>query len=266
MAYSPKGATRPKPAIRLDAVYSLNRRGMNESLKQLCNRLAWVAGGLVLCSAALALNEAEHQQGLLLLGRGEYQAAEALYRAATERDDTDTVARSHLAISLLHQEKYDEAESHLSIVFGQDPVYFSDRIAIEYAFISPLRAATWSLELGDVPDRPPVVSTMVIGWAKQDVEAARDWVYALPKGEMQDAGLGGLVRTISDSSVPDADLLSAFSSDLNRQRWIRYSVVPLTRRYPGIARDLIERYITDATLRQEAERFYEIGLRIRERE
>jgi len=239
---------------------------MNRALLQLCSRLAFIPVGLVLCSAALALDEAERQQGQLLLDRGEYQAAEALYRAATGRDDTDAIARSYLAISLLHQERFTEAESHLSIVFDQVPVYFSDRIAVEYAFISPLRAATWSLQLGDVPDRPPVVSTMVIGWAKQDLKAARDWVYALPKGEIQDAGLGGLVRTISDSSVPDAELLSAFSSDLTRQWWVRYSVVPLTRRYPRIARDLIERYINDATLRQEAERFYEIGLRIRERE
>ncbi len=120
-------------------------------------------------------------------------------------------------------------------------------------------AAAWAQDLDDPQARAAAISSVVQRWGARHPEDARRWVLALPPDSTRDAALGSLLPAIAGRKVPDSALFSAFQSDAARQRAMSSVVYHVARHDPSAARDLMDKYITDPTLRQQAEQMFESG-------
>ncbi len=82
--------------------------------------------------------------------------------------------------------------------------------------------------------------------------AARNWVATLPSGSMRDSALSGVIEAFDDGA-PDARILSLFSSDLVLQEALVDAIARIGPRDQVEARRLIDEYLSDSPLRQQAE-------------
>jgi hypothetical protein len=90
-------------------------------------------------------------------------------------------------------------------------------------------------------------------WVNQDAAAARQWAFALPGGELRDAGIAGLLTATAATGAFDPALLDAMTSDVTRQQTVSRVVLQLARSDQARARELMNTHLTDPALRQQVE-------------
>jgi hypothetical protein len=131
------------------------------------------------------------------------------------------------------------------------------QIAAAWARQDPLAAAAWARDLRHPEAAVAAVNVFAGQWAARDAVAARNWTFALPPGAARDAALVQVLSATAGTPGADPAVLDAFSSAAARQSGVNDAVRMIAQRDPGAARDLADRYLTDPSTRQAAERFLE---------
>jgi tetratricopeptide (TPR) repeat protein len=204
-------------------------------------------------SVAFALTEEELREGDWLVEAGQYQQAEALYRAALEKDANDVQARRRLVNVLMAEDKVAEA-AHL--VQQDDSVLAWARSSENPRAV--LRAA-FAISGPDQPNN--VLFSASVGWAEADAQAAQDWILSLPVGVARDWALAGMARgmaNVGQTVTPTA--LGAFSNERTRQERLLFVIPTLARHNAPEARALIDTYITEPDIRERVEQAYHTAL------
>ncbi len=126
------------------------------------------------------------------------------------------------------------------------------RAAHAWARTDPAAAAEWAASLAQDKTRSDAVAQVAQVWSRQQPAAARSWILGLARGLPRDAAITNYLAANTGAN-PDAGVLSAYSSDNARQLGVQQTVFRLARQDPEAARQLIDEYLTDPTLRQRAE-------------
>ncbi len=116
----------------------------------------------------------------------------------------------------------------------------------------PATAANWAASLDDERARRRAAAYVAEAWVAQDAVAASDWALGLPEGLSRDAAITGLIAA-AGAGEPSAELMAAYSSDVARQLGVRQAVYNLGRQDREAAQRVIDRYVTDPTLRAMAQ-------------
>ncbi len=117
-------------------------------------------------------------------------------------------------------------------------------------------AANWAIGLDNEREQAMAVSQVGGAWANRDPAAAQRWAAGLPRGATRDQALVGVFSRLGRDayvSTIDWQLLSAFESDAARGQAVRQVVSMVGSRDPAEARSLIDRWITDPSMREQAE-------------
>jgi hypothetical protein len=130
-------------------------------------------------------------------------------------------------------------------------------VANRWAHQDPNAAAQWALGVRGLPARTAAVSGVAAEWAARDSVRARAWVMSLPSGTLRDSALGSMIASAARDGTLDEGLLDAFNADIARQQALLRASYALAQRDPEQTRALIGDYITDPTLRQQAEQALE---------
>ena len=120
-------------------------------------------------------------------------------------------------------------------------------------------AAAWARGLADPDAAAGAVSAVASQWAARDAVAARNWAMGLPRDAARDAALVQVIGATAGTAAADAALIDGFSNVEAQQRGLNEAVRIIAARDVDVARQLADRYITDAGTRQAAERFIEQG-------
>jgi hypothetical protein len=116
-------------------------------------------------------------------------------------------------------------------------------------------AARWALGLSDTSARSIAISTVGSSWAYRDPAAAQRWAANLPNGEARDQALTAVLSRLSrngfDTAI-DLGIMDAFDSTSTRNRLASEIVATVAANDPDRAARLMDRWITDAALRQQA--------------
>ena len=136
---------------------------------------------------------------------------------------------------------------------GSVASFAAGQVASIWAIRDPIAAADWAMQLDDAAARSNAISNVVSNWASQDPDGARRWVLGQPRGELRDQALQRLlpVATASGGEI-DRQLLDAFSNDMHRQTAVMNAAMMLGNRDRDAARRLVDQYVTDAQIRQQA--------------
>lgn len=104
-------------------------------------------------------------------------------------------------------------------------------------------------------DASPQISNaariVATAWSDQDAASARQWVFSLAAGEARDAGITGLLGTMSNAGEVDTSLLDAFTSNASRQQAAATVIRRIGRTDQARASALIDSYISDAGMQQQ---------------
>ena len=134
-----------------------------------------------------------------------------------------------------------------------------------WARTDPAGAAGWAQALEDEVARSTALATVARQWAARDAGSAQAWVLGLPGGLDRDAAITSYLNAsagrAAEGSLLEGSLLEAYSSDNARQIGLQQSMYTLARADPRVARQLIDDYITDPTLRAQAEQALESARR-----
>ena len=242
----------------------MSNRSSSRSTIASTTAFALFAGALALGSPARALTDEEIAESDRLLQAGEFQSAEALYRAAFERDPNDAEAVLRLIYSLIVQERAREATQYMDALIERDYQFLSEFVGrwARYSHV-PLAVMHSVLAIGDPQQREMNLWSAAAGWAQTDPAAAQDWILTLPVGSSRDAAVTGLALGLAaDGALPSPAALSAYSSDATRQEKLLSIVMPLTARNAANARRLIDEQITDPARRESAERLHARALEL----
>lgn len=125
-----------------------------------------------------------------------------------------------------------------------------ESIAQTWAQQEPRAAMSWARTLTDARARESAERQIVRAWAAGEPEAARNWVLTMPEGDGRDAALGSLLT----AGLYDEAVMNAFGSDSARSRELMRYLPMLASEDSATARELVDRYISDRTLRETADR------------
>ena len=139
---------------------------------------------------------------------------------------------------------------------GGLPPRLTGTVATNWANRDPAAAAAWALERRSEQERTIAVRSVVTVWSNQDAAAARQWMLRLPQGAMRDSALTTVLTNtaMQKAGALDTALLNAFTSDAARQQAVLQVVQGLAYNDPARARTVIDGYLTDPSLRAQAER------------
>jgi len=172
-------------------------------------------------------------------GERGYDAAAAAVAARMSRQDPAAAARLFASVDpALAPDAAANARTIGSALARQDPI----------------AAASWAREL-PAATAPGATSVVAGAWVVRDAPAARNWVMSLPANEARDAALVQIVGATAGTTAADASLLDAFSSPAAQQRGIAEAARFVATRDSDVARELVNRYVTDPEVRRSAERF-----------
>ena len=130
-------------------------------------------------------------------------------------------------------------------------------VAMQWAQRDPHAAATWAADY-DAGANQQVVSNVVGIWAQADAPAARAWTLRMPSGAARDAALGALLSSTLAIDNVDTVLLNAFSSPQVHDQAVVNASMRLRGSDRAAAGRLLDRYVTDERLREQAKRNLEI--------
>ena len=127
-------------------------------------------------------------------------------------------------------------------------------LAGQWADQDPRAAIEWASGLANETARTQSMQQIAAVWAQSDAGATRSWLMGMPGGGSRDAALNGFLSATARTGTLDDTLFDAYSSDRARQQGALGVVVQLGRTDPEAAQRLLDRHITDADLRRQAER------------
>ena len=130
-------------------------------------------------------------------------------------------------------------------------------IASNWANRDPRAAAEWALDRRDDNARPGLVSSAVGTWAVMDPASARQWTLGLPQGPVRDSSLTTLLTATENAGTLDMGLVNAFSGQEAEQRAVLHVVSTVAYRDRVEARRIVDYYVTDPTVRRQAEQMIE---------
>jgi hypothetical protein len=107
--------------------------------------------------------------------------------------------------------------------------------------------------------REQLAPRVASAWASEDSAAAERWVLELPAGPVQDQSIRSLLQGGAINGEFNADLLARLGSDAARQQAVMTALPGLGRSNPALGRRLIDEHISDAAMRETAERQLESG-------
>jgi hypothetical protein len=181
-------------------------------------------------------------QALSLLNRyqGEPGYAEAYGAVVNQLAQLNPAA----AASMLSDAPAGSANSLMSASFW---------VAREWTMSDPAAAANWATTLSDPSTQSRSLSQVAQVWAEQDPDAARQWLLGLTSGVARDAALEGYISSAAQRGEFDPRLLDAYSTPQLAQQAAYQAITRIGRTDPAAARQLMNDYITDETMRQRAE-------------
>jgi hypothetical protein len=130
---------------------------------------------------------------------------------------------------------------------------YASVVGNRWAQQDPPAAAAWAKDYDANLSQPIVVPRVVSSWAQTDAASARSWTLRLPSGQARDAALTALL-TATPTATVDSTLLDAFSSEPARNQAIVNMARVLAGRDRAAATQLIDNYVTDENLRDQAKR------------
>jgi len=204
-------------------------------------RATWISS----VADGYAQNDARAAASWIAPYRGQpgYDAAVAAIAARTAPGDPSAAARLFDSVNVA--EAPDAAQS-------------AQRIAAAWARQDQRAAAGWAAAIADDGARTAAVGAVAGQWAAQDALGARGWALGLPPGEARDTALTQVLGATTTSAI-DYALLDGFSNAEARQRAVSDAVRMIAPRDAAAARQLADRYLTDAGARRSADRFIEQG-------
>ena len=206
-------------------------------------RESWVQG------VAHTLAQTEPQRAVDWLGefRGQPLYARAAMSVAPMLAQQDGAAAARLV---------DELET---IAPSVDMQRLVNVVVTNWANYNPAAAVQWVVDRPAEQDRTLGIRSAVAVWSMQDPLAARQWTLRQPQSALRDAALAALVAAGAGFTANDLDLglLSAFTSDTERQRAVLQLVQGLAYRDPGRALAIADANLTTPALREQAERVIE---------
>lgn len=128
-------------------------------------------------------------------------------------------------------------------------------IGDSWAQQDPESAARWAESLEHDQARSAAVTNVAGQWADRDPFAAKSWADRLPKGPMRDAALTSIVPFLARRENFDESIFDAFSSDTVRQQAAVRTIYVVARLDDVAARRLMDRYVSDPTLRAQLEQY-----------
>jgi hypothetical protein len=128
-------------------------------------------------------------------------------------------------------------------------------VASAWAGRDPAAAAQWAQGLGDPRARSSALTAAISIWSSAEAGAAERFALTMPRGDLRDQALSLLLSRAAATGRVDRRLLDGFSADVERQRVLVGLMLGVARRDADEARSLLDDYISDATLRQQAERY-----------
>jgi hypothetical protein len=140
--------------------------------------------------------------------------------------------------------------------FRDQPEYASGVAAIVQQAVSydPALAANLVGSLTDGGRNAQVAAeTVARGWAVRDEQATRVWLRGLVEGPVRDSALRGFIGSTYRDTVPEASLLSLFSSQETKQQAIMQVIYTVARNDRDEARRLVREHISSPALRTQAQ-------------
>lgn len=171
-----------------------------------------------------------------LQGQPGHEGALAAYAAEVARTDPQAARRAYPQIT--------------------DPVQaarVANSIASNWAHNDPIGAAKWAAELTNEDARFAAMPAVARAWAQQDAQAATRWATNLPPGQARDSCLHTVLQVAAHTGQVEISALEAIRSDVTRQQAVVSVIWGLAKSDPDLARELIDRYLTDPALRRQAE-------------
>ncbi len=134
-------------------------------------------------------------------------------------------------------------------------------IVTNWANQDPAAAAEWGMDRPTEQERMTAVGNVLGTWSNEDAAGARQWTLRLPQGAIRDSALTRLLTTAASqrSGGLDPGMLNGFSSDSARQQAVLQVVQGLAQRDPAAARAVVNGYLTEPSLRAQAERMLDAG-------
>lgn len=125
-------------------------------------------------------------------------------------------------------------------------------VVAQWAQQDPMAAAAWAARL-EPRARSMALTVAAQHWSVRDPEGARRWALGLPAGDARDTALAALSASPFSRSVPDEEVLAAFSDDAARDRALVQMAVRLAQTGAADqARMLVDQRISDQRLRAQA--------------
>jgi len=121
---------------------------------------------------------------------------------------------------------------------------------------NPVAAAFWAQSQTDEQIQSVAVRSVARQWARQDSVAATRWVLEMAPGSTRDDALTALLFRDGESFNPDLSLFDSFSSDTARQQAAIRVSMRVRANDPATARQILDKYVTDPTLRGQAEQVW----------
>jgi hypothetical protein len=130
-------------------------------------------------------------------------------------------------------------------------------VANAWARQDPAAAARWvqSAQIAEADEarRTAAFDNIASRWAERDPDAASEWARRLDDAEQRDRALTNVLIAGAEAGRVDTQVIAAFSTDQRRERALSSALPRLGQSDPDRARRLIAQYLTDPTLRAQAE-------------
>jgi hypothetical protein len=205
-------------------------------------REQWMQG----LAQGYAQNDPQGAIDWLVQYRAEPWYARAATNAAMQLAQRDGAAAARLVDRIDTEQSGPQAQQLVSMV------------AQRWANQDPAAAAEWAMDRASPQERTNAIQSVARIWAAQDPAGARQWTLRLPPGGVRDSALTAMLTAVPRGGGGlDTGLLNAFTSDVARQQAVLQLVQGMAYTDAARARSAVETYLTDPTLRAQAERTIE---------
>jgi hypothetical protein len=187
-----------------------------------------------------------------VLARNDVDAALSLVQRYRGQPGYDT-AYAHVAGAMAQFDPVRAANMLSNVSEPQARLAAAFNVARQWTSQDPAAAARWAAEFPDEQVRRQALTIVAQTWATQDAAAAKDWMLGLANGPARDQAIDSYLSATSAQGEFDPQLLGAYSSAEAAQRGAGRAIVQIGRNDPDAARQLLDTYITDETVRRETE-------------
>jgi hypothetical protein len=194
------------------------------------HRASWVAG----VAFALVHSYPDRAIGYLSDHRGQPGYEQGVVAVVRQLASVDSPTAAALLATALPSQPIGNVAVELATAWGRR---------------DPRAAAAWALGL----EQAGPAGAVAAAWARDDSSAAEAWALSLPRGEVRDAGITGVLTARADTGEFNPALLNALSSEAARQQGASRVILQVGRRDQARARELMNAYLSDPELRRQTE-------------